>query len=92
MLFIASLECGELGHHLSFSMQKLSDRDLLASGKSVTTHDRSNFEKGFFGFSSKTRGEQLSLGHAFLDLEYLEHEVGLYAYRWGSRRYRTPAH
>jgi hypothetical protein len=69
LLFIASLECGELGHQLSFSMQAFQIWYLALYPEKVG-HDSEpviTSKKVFPGLSTKTRREQLSLGHEFLE-------------------------
>lgn len=75
LLFIASLECGELDHHLSFSMQAFQIWYLALYPEKIG-HDSEPvlISKNVFpSLSSKTRGEQLSLGHEFLE-RVLEHK------------------
>ncbi|MEP7150613.1 MAG: hypothetical protein ABI856_02800 [Nitrospira sp.] len=75
LLFIASLECGELGHHLSFSMQAFQIWYLGVYPEKIG-HDSEPvlISKNVFpGLSSKTRDEQLSSGHEFLE-RVLEHK------------------
>lgn len=69
LIFVASIECGGLGHRLSFSMQAFQgwylalypervghDTDLVMKAKAI-----------FPALSSKERIEQLALGHGFLE-------------------------
>lgn len=75
LLFIASLECGELDHQLSFSMQAFQIWYLALYPEKIG-HDSEpvrTSKKVFPGLSAKTRSEQLSLGHEFLE-RVLEHK------------------
>lgn len=69
LLFIASLECGELGHQLSFSIQAFQIWYLALYPEKIG-HDSEPVKMSkmvFPGLSAKTRSEQLSLGHVFLE-------------------------
>ena len=75
LLFVASLECGELGHQLSFSMQAFQIWYLALYPKKIG-HDSEpvlTSKKIFPNLFSKTRSAQLSLGHEFLE-RVLEHK------------------
>ena len=75
LLFIASLECGELGHQLSFTMQAFQIWYLALYPEKIG-HDSEPVrisKKAFPGLHTKTRIEQLSLGHEFLE-RVLEHK------------------
>lgn len=68
VLFIASLDCGELGHPLSFSMQVFQIWYLALYPETIG-HDSEQTltsRKVFPVLGSKPRSEQLSLGHSFL--------------------------
>ncbi|BAV33637.1 hypothetical protein SCL_1326 [Sulfuricaulis limicola] len=75
LLFVASLECGELGHQLSFSMQAFQIWYLALYPEKIG-HDSEpviTSKKVFPGLSTKKRSEQLALGHEFLE-RALEHK------------------
>jgi len=69
VLFVASLECCELSHQLSLSMQAFQIWYLALYSESIG-HDSEQVltsRKVFPGLASKPRCEQLLLGHAFLE-------------------------
>ena len=69
LIFVASIECGGIGHPLSFSMQAFQIWYLaLYPGK--VGHDTEPVQKSknvFPNLSTKTRPQQLALGHEFLE-------------------------
>ena len=70
LIFIASIECGAIGHPLSFSMQAFQIW-YLALYPDKIGHDTQpvRTSKSIFpGLSTKERPEQLTLGHKFLEV------------------------
>jgi hypothetical protein len=69
LMFVASIECGALGHPLSFSMQAFQIWYLALYPERVG-HNTTPVMKSkeiFPALSSKERPEQLALGHGFLE-------------------------
>jgi hypothetical protein len=69
LIFIASIECGGIGHRLSFSMQAFQIW-YLALYPDKIGHDTEPVQKSktvFPNLSEKTRLQQLALGHEFLE-------------------------
>lgn len=69
LIFVASLECGSLGHSLSYSMQAFQVW-YLALYPDKIGHDTQAVQTSkrvFPDLSAKTRQQQLALGHEFLE-------------------------
>jgi len=69
LIFVTSLECGSLGHSLSYSMQAFQVW-YLALYPDKIGHDTQAVQTSkrvFPGLSAKTRQQQLALGHEFLE-------------------------
>jgi hypothetical protein len=70
LIFIASIECGGIGHALSFSMQAFQIWYLAMYPEKIG-HDTQpvRTSKSIFpGLSAKERPQQLTLGHQFLEM------------------------
>ena len=69
LIFVASLECGDLGHKLSYSMQAFQIW-YLAMYPDKIGHDTQpvlTSKRVFTELPAKTGQQQLILGHAFLE-------------------------
>lgn len=69
LLFVASIECGEIGHALSFSMQAFQIWYLAMYPEKIG-HDTAPVQTSkrvFPDLSKKPRQEQFKLGHEFLE-------------------------
>jgi len=69
LIFVASIECGELGHKLSFSMQAFQIWYLAMYPEKIG-HDTEPVRKSIKIFpylATKKRADQLKLGHEFLE-------------------------
>lgn len=69
LIFVASIECGGIGHGLSFSMQAFQIWYLALYPDKIghDTEPVNTSMKVFPNLSMKTRSEQLKLGHEFLE-------------------------
>ncbi len=69
LIFVASIECGGIGHRLSFSMQAFQVWYLALYPDKIghDTQPVQTSKKIFPELSSKTRPQQLALGHEFLE-------------------------
>ena len=75
LMFVASIECGSIGHPLSFSMQAFQIWYLALYPEKVG-HDTQPVRTSkdiFPGLSKKERPQQVALGHEFLE-RVLEHK------------------
>jgi hypothetical protein len=75
LIFVASIECGGIGHPLSFSMQVFQIW-YLALYPDKVGHDTQSVKTSktiFPDLSSKSRSQQLALGHEFLE-KVLQHK------------------
>ena len=75
LIFVASIECGGLGHPLSFSMQAFQIWYLALYPDKIghDTEPVQTSKKIFPALSTKSRPQQLTLGHEFLE-RVLEHK------------------
>ncbi|MDH4081301.1 MAG: hypothetical protein OEU68_15960 [Nitrospira sp.] len=75
LIFIASIECGGLGHPLSFSMQAFQIWYLAMYPEKIghDTDPVKTSKKIFPSFSMKERPQQLAHGHQFLE-KVLKHK------------------
>lgn len=75
LIFVASIECGGIGHALSFSMQAFQIWYLALYPDKVgqDTQPVKTSKKIFPDLPTKTRPQQLALGHEFLE-RVLEHK------------------
>lgn len=69
LIFVASLECGSLGHTLSYSMQAFQIWYLALYPDKIghDTQPVQTSKKVFPDLSNKPRQQQLALGHKFLE-------------------------
>lgn len=69
LMFVASLECGSLDHTLSYSMQAFQIWYLALYPDKIghETQPVQTSKRVFPDLSAKTRQEQLTLGHEFLE-------------------------
>jgi hypothetical protein len=74
LMFVASIECGGIGHSLSYSMQAFQIWYLALYPEKIghDTRPVTTAKEVFPNLSTKERREQLSLGHQFLE-RVLEH-------------------
>ena len=75
LIFVASIECGALGHPLSFSMQAFQIWYLALYPDKIghDTEPVQTSKKRFPALSTKSRRQQLTLGNEFLE-RVLEHK------------------
>jgi hypothetical protein len=75
LIFVASIECGGIGHPLSFSMQAFQIWYLALYPEKIghDTQPVRTAKEVFPGLSAKERRPQLILGHQFLE-RVLEHK------------------
>jgi hypothetical protein len=75
LIFVASIECGGIGHPLSFSMQAFQIWYLALYPEKIGHDTRSvrTAMEAFPGHSAKDRRLQLNLGHQFLE-RVLQHK------------------
>lgn len=75
LMFVASIECGGIGHPLSYSMQAFQVWYLALYPEKIghETQPVATAKRLFPDLSTKERREQLSLGHQFLE-SVLEHK------------------